>query len=41
MDFKKNPKTDFKDIDELSEKEARKEAEALREGLPTTTIATM
>jgi DNA ligase (NAD+) len=33
MDFKKNPKTDFKDIDELSEKEARKEAEALREGL--------
>lgn len=33
MDFRKNPKTDFRDVDELSEKEARKEVEALREGI--------
>jgi DNA ligase (NAD+) len=33
MDFKKNPGTDFKDINNLTQKEARKEAEALREGI--------
>lgn len=33
MDFKKNPKTDFKDVDELSEKDAKEEVEALREGI--------
>jgi DNA ligase (NAD+) len=33
MDFKKNPKTDFKDVASLSEKEARREVEALREGI--------
>jgi len=33
MDFKKDPKTDFADIDELSPKEAKEEAEALREGI--------
>jgi len=33
MDFKKKPRTQFKDIDELSKKEAREEAEALREGI--------
>ena len=33
MDFKKNPGTDFKEIDSLCKKEAQKEIEALREGL--------
>jgi DNA ligase (NAD+) len=33
MDFKKDPKTDFKDVDALSQEEARKEVEALREGI--------
>jgi DNA ligase (NAD+) len=33
MDFKKNPKTDFKDIDDLTEKEARQQVEALRDGI--------
>ncbi|MFO7982672.1 MAG: NAD-dependent DNA ligase LigA [Desulfuromonadales bacterium] len=33
MDFKKNPETDFKNIDDLSKKEAREEVEALREGI--------
>jgi len=33
MDFKKNPKTDFKDIENLSKGEAREEVEALREGI--------
>jgi DNA ligase (NAD+) len=33
MDFKKNPKTNFKDIDTLSEQNAKKEIEALREGI--------
>ncbi|NIQ95007.1 MAG: NAD-dependent DNA ligase LigA, partial [Desulfuromonadales bacterium] len=33
MDFKKNPDTDFKDVEELSEKEAEEEIEALREGI--------
>ena len=33
MDFKKNPSTDFRDVNDLSEKEAREEAEALREGI--------
>jgi DNA ligase (NAD+) len=33
MDFKKNARTDFKDIDDLTRKAARKEVEALREGI--------
>ncbi|MFW6147464.1 MAG: NAD-dependent DNA ligase LigA [Thermodesulfobacteriota bacterium] len=33
MNFKKNPKTDFKDLDNLSIQQAREEAEALREGI--------
>ncbi|MCF8143619.1 MAG: NAD-dependent DNA ligase LigA [Deltaproteobacteria bacterium] len=33
MDFKKNPDIDFKDVDKLSREEARKEVEALREGI--------
>lgn len=33
MDFKKNPKTTFKDIDKLDKNEARKEVEALREAI--------
>jgi DNA ligase (NAD+) len=33
MDFKKNPKTNFKEIDKLSQENARKEIEALREGI--------
>lgn len=33
MDFKHNPKTDFKDIKKLSEKEAKQEIESLREGI--------
>ncbi|MBN1360450.1 MAG: hypothetical protein JW993_07655 [Sedimentisphaerales bacterium] len=33
MDFKKHPKTRFTDIDELDEGTARKEEEALREGI--------
>ena len=33
MDFKKNPKPDFKDIEELSKDEARKEIDALRAGI--------
>jgi DNA ligase (NAD+) len=32
-DFKKNPKADFKDLDEMSKEEARREIEALREGI--------
>jgi DNA ligase (NAD+) len=33
MDFKKNPKTKFKAVEKLSEEEARREIEALREGI--------
>ena len=33
MDFKKNPNTDFKDISNITEDEAAKEVEALREGI--------
>ncbi|MFO7979385.1 MAG: NAD-dependent DNA ligase LigA [Candidatus Aminicenantes bacterium] len=33
MDFKHNPKTDFKDIDKLSKKEAEKQIKDLREGI--------
>lgn len=33
MDFKKDPKTDFADVDELSPKDAKEQAEALREGI--------
>jgi len=33
MDFKKNPSTDFEEIDNLSEEEATEEVEALREGI--------
>jgi DNA ligase (NAD+) len=33
MDFKKNPKTNFKKIDNLTKKEAKEEIEALREGI--------
>ena len=33
MDFKKNPPKTFKDIDKMSKEEARKEVEALREGI--------
>jgi DNA ligase (NAD+) len=32
-DFKKNPKADFKDLDEMSKEEAHREIEALREGI--------
>jgi DNA ligase (NAD+) len=33
MDFKKNPKTDFEDVDDLTKEEAREEAQSLREGI--------
>jgi DNA ligase (NAD+) len=33
MDFKKNPKTQFKDTDKMSQEEAKEEVEALREGI--------
>ncbi|MCF8079876.1 MAG: NAD-dependent DNA ligase LigA [Desulfobacterales bacterium] len=33
MDFKKNPKADFKDAEELDKKEAQEQVEALREGI--------
>lgn len=33
MDFKKNPKTKFKDVKKMSKEEARKEAKALEEGI--------
>ncbi len=33
MDFKKNPKADFKDVRELDREEAEEEVEALREGI--------
>lgn len=33
MDFKKNPKTDFKEAGKLSEEQARQETDALREGI--------
>jgi len=33
MDFKHNPKTDFKDIDKLSKKEAEQQIKDLREGI--------
>ena len=33
MDFKKNPDTEFRDIDDMDPEEAREEAEALREGI--------
>ena len=33
MDFKKHPKTDFKNIDKLSKADAKREIEALREGI--------
>ncbi|MBM3285645.1 MAG: NAD-dependent DNA ligase LigA, partial [Candidatus Aminicenantes bacterium] len=33
MDFKKNPRTDFKDIKKMTLEEARREVEALREGI--------
>jgi DNA ligase (NAD+) len=33
MNFKKNPPTDFKDLDKLTKQEAREEAKALREGI--------
>jgi DNA ligase (NAD+) len=33
MDFKKNPKTNFKDVKQLSKKEAERQIEALREGI--------
>ncbi|MGL6159683.1 NAD-dependent DNA ligase LigA [Microbulbifer sp.] len=33
MDFKRNPHTDFKDIDKLGKKEAAEEIRALREGI--------
>jgi DNA ligase (NAD+) len=33
MDFRENPKTDFKDVDDLSREEAKEEAAALREGI--------
>jgi len=32
-DFRKSPKTDFKDLDEMSKEEAHREVEALREGI--------
>jgi hypothetical protein len=33
MDFKKNPDARFRDVEDLSEKEAQAEAEALRVGI--------
>ncbi len=33
MDFRKNPSTDFKDIDTMSRKQAEEEIEALKEGI--------
>ena len=33
MDFKTNPKTNFKDIDKLSPEDAEEEIDALREGI--------
>jgi DNA ligase (NAD+) len=33
MDFKKNPRTDFKDVARLSKEQARQEIDALREGI--------
>jgi len=33
MDFKKNPPSDFKDLEEMSLEEAREEVDALREGI--------
>jgi DNA ligase (NAD+) len=33
MDFKKNPDTDFRDVDELNTAQAREEVDALREGI--------
>jgi NAD-dependent DNA ligase len=33
MDFKKNPKTDFKEVGKLSKEQARQEIDALREGI--------
>jgi DNA ligase (NAD+) len=33
MDFKKNPQTKFKDVKKMTEEEARRETEALREGI--------
>lgn len=33
MDFKRNPRTDFKDVHSLSSKEAEEEIQALREGI--------
>lgn len=33
VDFKNKPNTSFKDIDELSKKEAEREVRALREGI--------
>jgi DNA ligase (NAD+) len=33
MDFKKDPPTNFKDTEDLTQKEARKETESLREGI--------
>lgn len=33
MDFKKKPRTDFRDIEKMTKKEAREEIEALREGI--------
>jgi len=33
MDFKKNPKTDFKEAGKLSKEQARQEIDALREGI--------
>jgi len=33
MDFKKNPRTDFKEIKQMNKKEAKEELEALKEGI--------
>ena len=33
MDFKKNPRTDFKEPDRVSKEEAKEEIEALKEGI--------
>ena len=33
LDFKKNPRANFKNVDKMSKKEARHEAESLREGI--------
>ena len=41
MNFKKNPDTDFVDLDDLDQEKARREAEALREGIATMTTFTM